>query len=186
MWEMWSFPTFPTFQRRIIEKLGCSAVVAYYPADVDRFAQIGIPEPSVQRLQNSCLGMVDVDAVAVLVAVVQTVQRQVEGRRNLAAAEHRKGRLGQHLSCCLEANIPAAEKAVPQTGVEGQTAAGAGAERAQKLEQFLDGLFPPGRVGVLGIAADLLVEPVGQMAGFGVCFGLNGLQRYLIDIAVHK
>ena len=68
---------------------------------------------------------------------------------------------------------------------KGQAAAGAGAERPQKLNQFLDGLFPPGRVGVLGIAADLLIEPVGQMAGFGVGLGLDGLQRYLIDIAVH-
>ena len=186
MWEMWSFPTFPTFQRRIIEKLGCSAVVAHHPADVDRFAQIGIPEPPVQRLQNSCLGMVDVDAVAVLVAVVQTVQRQVEGRRNLAAAEHRKGRLGQHLGRCLEADIPAAEKSVPKAGVEGQAAAGAGAEWTQELGQFLDGLFPPGRVGILGIAADLLIEPVGQVAGFGVGLGLDGLQGYLVDIAVHK
>ena len=50
------------------------------------------------------------------------------------------------------------------------------AERPQELNQFLDGLFPPGRVGILGVAADLLVEPVGQMASFGVGLGLDGLQ----------
>ena len=186
MWEMWFFPTFPTFQRRIIEKLGCSAVVAHHSADVDRLAQIGVPEPPVQRLQDFGLGMVDVDAVAVLVAVVQPVQRQVKSRCHLAAVEHRKGRLGQHLSRCLEADVPAPEKAVPQAVRKGQAAAGAGAERAQKLDQFLDGLFPPGRVGILGITADLLVEPVGQVAGFGVGLGLDGLQGYLVDIAVHR
>src|SRR5699024_12516200 len=113
-----------------------------------------------QGVGSSCI---TVDAVPVFVAVIQAGQSQVKGWGFLAAAEHGVSSLGQHLGGGPEADVPPAEEAVPQIGSKVQPISLAGAKGPAETGQVGDGLFPLGGSQVLGIVADLLVEPVGQV-----------------------
>lgn len=128
----------------------------------------------VKGLQRAGIGGVDVDAVAVLVAVVQAGQRRVKRRCNLTAIEDREGGLCQHLGGGPKADIAFAEKAVLEVRAKGELVAGAMAEGTEETGQLVDGLFPLDRVGVLSVAANLLVEPVGQVSGSGIALGRDG------------
>ena len=187
-WEMWENPTFPTFLTGILEMYGgpwASSVVVHHAADVDRPGQIGIAEPAVQRFQGVGSSCINVDAVPVLVAVVQAGQGQVKGRGFLTAAENGVGGLGQHLSGGPEADVPPAEEAVPQIGGKIQPVPLAGAEGPQEMGKVGDGLLPLRRVGVFGIVADLFVKPVGQVPGTGIAVRADGCSGKFVDKTVH-
>ena len=121
-----------------------SSVIVHHAADVDRPGQIGITEPAVQRFQGVGSSCINVDAVPVLVAVVQAGQGQIKGRGFLTAAEHGVGGLGQHLSGGPEADVPSAEETVPQIGGKVQPVPLAGAEGPQKMGRSGDALLPLG------------------------------------------
>ena len=136
-------------------------MIVHHTADVHRLAQISVAEPVVKGFQCTSVSGVDIDAVAVFVAVVQTGQCRVKGWGNFAAVEDREGGLGQHLSCSPEADIAFTEEVVLEVRAKGELVAGASAERPEKVGQLVDGLLSLDRVSVLGVAANLLVEPVG-------------------------
>ena len=185
---MWENPTFPTFLTGILEMYGgpwASSVVVHHAADVDRPGQIGIAEPAVQRFQGVGSSCINVDAVPVLVAVVQAGQGQVKGRGFLTAAEHGVGGLGQHLSGSPEADVPPAEETVPQIGGKIQPVPLAGAEGPQEMGQIGNDLLPLRRVGVFGIVADLFVKPVGQVPRTGIAVRADGCSGKFVDKTVH-
>lgn len=87
-------------------------MVVHHAANVHRLAQVSVAEPMVERLQRAGIGGVDVDAVAVFVAVVQAGQRRVKRRCNLTAIEDLEGGLCQHLGRGPETDVAFAEEAV--------------------------------------------------------------------------
>ncbi len=185
---MWDSPTFPTFLKCILEMYGgpwASSVVVHHAADVDRPGQIGIAEPAVQRFQGVGSPCINVDAVPVLVAVVQAGHGQVKSRGFLTAAENGVGGLGQHLSGGPEADVPPAEEAVPQIGGKIQPVPLAGAEGPQEMGQIGDGLLSLRRVGVFGIVADLFVKPSGQGPRTGLAVRADGGSGKFVDKTVH-
>src|SRR5699024_2089940 len=107
-----------------------------------------------QGFQCTGVGGVDVDTVAVLVAVVQAGQRRVKGRRDFTAVEDRKGSLCQHLGRSLEADIAFTEESLLEVRAKGELVADASAEGTEEAGQLVDGLLSLDGVGILSVIAD--------------------------------